>query len=186
MKNGMYILLVIFLPVTLSVLAENGSPPQRRGFENFQVIWERNIFNPNRRSGIKNVPSFEPPETAPIEQIRLVGVLIQEGKALAFFEGSNAAWNGEWKTGDMIAGFTIREIRTHGVILYNEKSEIDLPVGSAMVKKDAPSWEISSAPMHYEKPRQSETKLSGHEKKDDQTSDILKKLMERRKQEMSP
>jgi uncharacterized membrane protein YgcG len=126
---------------------ENG-PNGAYSFESFDIVHNNNIFDPNRRP---NRPSRErelPPAPPPPqnEHIELLGVMITEEKAVAFFECSNAAFSGPCEQGEEVAGFFLMEVYPGGVMLKQENLQTVLPVGSRLNKQGDQEWRIAEAP----------------------------------------
>jgi hypothetical protein len=159
-----------------------GQTSVKQSFEEFRIIRERNIFDPLRREPQKEVRTPPREETTPPEQIRLLGVLLNGKETTIFFEGSQSSYNGEWKRGDIIAGFRIREAQTNGVILENKDQKINLLVGSIITKNNRDEWEIGVSQSYSTKTPERE-KTTNSDTKNEGANDILKKLIERRRQE---
>lgn len=159
-----------------------GQTSDKQSFEEFRIIRERNIFDPLRREPQKEVRTPPRDETTPPEQIRLLGVFLNGREAAIFFEGSQSSYNGEWKRGDIIAGFRIGEVQTNGVVLENKGQKIDLSVGSGMTKNDMDEWKIGVSQSYSAKAPERE-KTTSSDTKNEGENDILKKLMEKRRQE---
>lgn len=176
----------ISLPLFFLLIALNnsgwGQTREKQGFKEFRIILERNIFDPDRKAPQKD---FKPPaseETTPREQIGLLGVFFNGKESTIFFEGSQSSYNGEWKPGDVIAGFRIEKARTNGLVLEKNGRKINLSVGSVMTKTNREDWQISASPLNSIKSQEKES-ATKTDTKDESANDILQKLMERRRQE---
>lgn len=159
-----------------------GQISKKKSIDEYRLVWERNIFDPLRREPHREVRNYRKEEITPSDQIRLLGVLINGKESIMFFEGSHSSYNGQWKQGDIIAGFRIKKAHTNGVVLENKDKKIDLPVGSVIKKTNEEEWQIVSSSEYSVKTPESE-KPASTDSKDAGASDILKRLMERRKQE---
>jgi hypothetical protein len=169
------------------IWAESGAPP----FSRFSIITQRNMFDPERRPYRKKKYKEEKPENeikAP-EKISLSGVIVYNKKAIAIFQGTSAEYNVELEKGDMIAGFKILGIHTDSIELENEDGRIKIPVGSGLSKTDDENWESVSS-VNLPVSGDVAKKKPGNDVKEKKSenagaSDLLKRLMERRKREMN-
>ncbi len=159
-------------------------------YESFAVIFQSNIFDPNRRPARREEQPEIPPRRDPDEAI-LTGTMITEDDAFAFFNGSRSDFRAVVSTGNTYAGFTIAAIEKTKVILTKENAAMTLPVGMALIKEEDGEWEISTPSksnrsLAYE--REDRDNHGGAQEKStesgDVQNDVLKRLMEQRKQEV--
>lgn len=187
----------------------SGSGPT---FDSFRIVLDRNIFDPNRRRQRDVRRSFPEPRRslpAPTERLLLAGAFIHdEGSSkvvVAFFEGSRPEYSATAKLGDTIAGHRIIAIRTDRVFLEKEGRRIDLPVGAGLRRQGDEPWQVVADLAYSERSRptvrspdrrerrspssrdsattQSEEASADKEPSDASADEILKRLMERRRQE---
>jgi hypothetical protein len=165
-------------------------------FESFRIVVDRNIFDPNRRPSQPG-QLFAPEKSPPPDQLALVGALVNDEGAVAFFEGSKAEYSVDVKLGETIAGLRVAEIRTDWLTLENEDRQIELPVGSGLSKIGEGEWELSSVDLtsNMLDLTSSSSAEDGTDASSTQTpfnaesasgssSDLLEKLRERRRQEL--
>ncbi len=161
--------------------AQNTNAPGRLDFQAFRILTERNIFDPNRSSD-SGRPS-EPKRAARVESFALVGTLSYEKGDFAFFDGSGSAYRKALKSGDTIAGYRIAEITADHVKLEADGKQVELGVGVQMKKQDEGEWQLAGrAETLTASATASNAKTengSGGEE-----SDVLKKLMQKREQEL--
>lgn len=169
----------------------NSSAPQdhpRGGpveLSSFKIISERNIFNANRssRSVRTNGPGQKP---AQVESFSLVGTLISDKGIFAFFDGSSSGYKKALKAGEGIASYTIKEINSAGVKLETGGKETDLGVGMQMRRQDEGPWLVVTEPGSYASvPRPPAAGESEDAASNGEVSDVLKKLMQKREQELN-
>ncbi|MBN1903326.1 hypothetical protein JW926_18550 [Candidatus Sumerlaeota bacterium] len=182
MKRTFKIEMALLILMSFAGLSAFGETQEKGRFEEFRIIWERNIFDPSRREPQREVRTPRKEETKPEEHIRLLGALLNGKDANVFFEGSSSSYNGEWKRGDVIAGFRISQVQTNGVVLEKKDQKIDLPVGSVIIRTEGDAWRIGDSSESFATIPEKE-KSSNAISKDAGTNDILKRLMERRRQE---
>ena len=125
-----------------STQRSNSSDPS--GFSQFQLISQRNIFDPNRRP----LRTFRPP-SAVVESFSLVGTMSYDANVLAFFDGTGSpSYNRVVKAGvaNSIAGFQVSEIGPSSVKLRTPTNEFELKVGMQMRKSEDGKWTLGLAP----------------------------------------
>jgi hypothetical protein len=185
---------IIFITLLMAVLSfpvatEAADKPD---FKDFKIVLSRNIFDSERTPSQEGTPGQRAVPKDPPEEFRLVGVMINGKDSTAFFDGSRSDYKGQWKRGDIIAGFKIRNIRTAGLILEKESRRMAMPVASVMKKNDQNGWELSKSATYVSKPPETTSSSSQDAKggakgevkgSEASGSDILKKLMERRRKE---
>jgi len=179
--------LLIFIPLLVPLIAKAASTSPE--FSSFKVILQRNIFDPNRTPYRENSDQSRKPRPNPqqIDRFTLLGVLINNGDALAFFEGTQTEFRREFKPGETIAGFRIAGISTEKVHLEKEGRKIPIPVGQGMSSTEGEDWVVSSGTGPVVKDDSAKNVPSENPAKDKaqdtDTSDLLKKMMERREKE---
>ena len=125
---------------TNSITATNSAPAL--DYKSFQIISQRNIFNPGR-SGRKPAASktAKPPK---VDSFTLVGTMSYEKGRFAFFDGSGAEYRKTLKPADTIAGYKIAEIAADYVKLGAVSNQtIRLPVGSQMKREEGGFWVLA-------------------------------------------
>jgi hypothetical protein len=158
----------------------------------FQMIAERNVFNPSRSGRVTYSNRKNP---ARIDSFSLLGTMSYEKGRFAFFGGSASAYRKTLKPEDTIAGYKIAEIASQYVRLTGPNGEpIELRVGMQMKREDRGPWTLSGTPTasfatpEAGTPSAEESGGSGTEKSESSLSappnEILKRLMQKREQEM--
>jgi hypothetical protein len=189
--------------------AEEPSSSSEEGFGAFRIVVDRNIFDPTREQPKPNPQTAPPPEQP--DHLDLVGVLISEREAVAFFEGAGATGGGACKRGQTVGDCTVSAIATSTVTLERGAEKIQLAVGRRLSTWKSGKWEVVEAPAgsstrsgagesadpardrQSASPREKEgretnatdRKPDGKKGKDGGSSeDVLKRLMERRQKEV--
>lgn len=154
-------------------------------FPSFKIVYERNIFNPNRRAGSAR-GRVEVAEKPPkVDSFTLVGTLLDEGQLVAFFTGTESAYRKAVKVDKTIAGFRLAEVTYQGVKLCLSNRVVELPVGRRMTREEEGEWQLAIGSLasvssgSSEKEKTTEDKSTG----DAAVDAILKKLMEKREKE---
>jgi hypothetical protein len=201
-RMNMVIILIVCTVTLATVLnyAADEAPASAPEFKDFKIILDRNVFDPSRSQ--RSSREERGRRVQPPDRLALMGVLIDNGKAVAFFEGSQREYNTELQRGETIDGYTITNIRTDRLIMQKGNQRIDLPVGSSLTKRSGEDWALSSreaseesSPRYGSSDKDSVTSgsiASGAQERSTASSvnegssnDIMKKLMERRRQEVN-
>lgn len=115
--------------------------------ERYTLLTQRNIFDSKRRPPSTRASDSHPDvpaePTAPAPQtVRLTGVVVRDAVALAMFSGPNSEFSGTRRVGDALAGYTIRVIDTHSVILADGDQELRIPVGGGLSGGSETGWTV--------------------------------------------
>jgi hypothetical protein len=114
-------------------------------YEDFKLLRERNIFDPNRtRRARPGEAEIERPRAPKIEVISLTGTMSYAKGTFAFFDSSVGDFRKTVKAGDPIAGYTVRGIGQHHVTLERAGRMLELKVGQQLRREEAGEWEVTS------------------------------------------
>jgi hypothetical protein len=150
----------------------------------FKVIADRNIFNMNRSprsSGRRRV--VDAPKPVRIDTFSLVGTLSSDKGHFAFFDGSNSDFQKVLKVDDLIGGCKIAQIDNNAVKLEFKGKEIELKMGEQLRREDEGEWQVSTQTESY--PTSSSSTTNQSEPSSGAESDILKRLMQQREQDLN-
>ena len=165
--------------------AASAALPADGKFDAFRVIVDRNIFNPNRNPRTRSAPEEKPPQ---VEEISLVGTLQYDKGLIAFFDSSAAEFRKNLREGDSIAGFKIRRILADGVELVRDDQPVSLRVAQQLRRREGGDWTVSAAPARVDargpEASRAATEAAAAELPAD-ASEALKRLLEKRKQQLS-
>lgn len=184
--------------VTRVIAAASAAEDARGGFAAFEIIAERNIFNPERSARRAGTETTESRRPARVDSFSLLGTMIYEKGRFAFFDGTSSEYRKVLSTGQTIAGFTLQRITTDGVTLVNGGETIELKVKSRMRREDGGAWQRADgmADDRGSFTRRDEDRSSSEEKPDSggaptggaspdaAPDDILKRLLEKRREEL--
>jgi len=156
-------------------------------FSAFQIIAQRNIFDPNRypryqqnyrRTSSRSAPTFS-----------LVGAMSYRKGMFAFFDGTDPDYQKAIQAGGDIAGYTVTNITLNGVQLATNGQTINLKVGAAM-RLEGDSWVLNqpgdwteSSSGGGESISPQETPAPSPGAGGGEVNDVLKRLMQLRQQE---
>ncbi|MBZ0256647.1 hypothetical protein K8I31_11330 [bacterium] len=149
-----------------------------KSLSDFSLIFERNIFNPNRQKKEPERPVIETPKQ---DEISLVGTLVSETQRYAFFDGSSPEYSRVLAVGAEIGGGAIQTIDVSSIQLRLGEEDVTVPVGKRLVREKDQPWRLQDAPRRIE----SRSNNDGPREQPTPANDLLRKLMERRNQEQS-
>jgi hypothetical protein len=170
--------------------AEQAEPSATADFSAFQIIAQRNIFDPDRYPHASGVPQRHSTSRA-APSFSLVGTMSYRKGMFAFFDGTSSDYRKALSEGGTIAGYTVTKITLDGVQLQAAGKKVEMKVGGRMRQESEGVWQLGA---------QGESPATGVESEDstaaaDETSasaapssgepnDVLKKLMQQREQEL--
>jgi hypothetical protein len=158
-------------------------------YSSFQIIVERNIFDPNRYAHTSHSRKRAISKSAP--NFSLVGTMNYRNGMIAFFDGNDPDYRKVLSPDGVIAGYKVVEITQRGVKLEAAGKPVEMKVGAQMRQEGKDGWQLAGsgelpvatvtneAPATDETPAASPAPSSAGE-----PNDVLKKLMQQREQEL--
>jgi len=176
-----------FFLLALLAPAQSTNDSSTSDFSSFQVIVDRNIFNPDRYGRQPRIRH----ESYGVPTFSLAGTMSYRKGMFAFFDGTSGEYRKALQQGGKIAGYTVEKISFDGVQLQSSGITIGMKVGSAM-RLEGGAWQLSAPGDWGEMGTTDSTTGNGAVQETSETStnlpssgeesDALKRLMERRKQ----
>jgi hypothetical protein len=158
-------------------------------YSSFQIITERNIFDPNRYAHAPHSHGHSISRSAPY--FSLVGTMNYRNGMIAFFDGNDSDYRKVLSPDGIIAGYKVVEITQRGVKLEAAGKPVAMKVGAQMRQENKGEWQLAGSgelpvatatnevPATDETPAASTAPSSASE-----PNDVLKKLMQQREQEL--
>jgi hypothetical protein len=170
----------------LFAAAQQTNAPAGTNYSSFQIIAERNIFDPNRhpRTSRSNRRTTSRSATT----FSLVGTMSYKNGMLAFFDGTDSDHRKVLTQNGVIAGYKVVEITLHGVKLESAGKPVEMKVGAQMRQESKGEWqlagpgELPASTAENEVTASNETPPSAGSSSEG--NDVLKKLMQQREQEL--
>ena len=165
-------------------------------FEDFAPILNNNVFNAHRqdRTRLDAEQERNQQRPIPIDRFALVGTMHNEGQAFAFFTGTEPAFRSVIQVGQIIAGHTVVSIRNKTVTLSKGGNSFELAIGMEMNRQGKAEWKLNTkADGSWRNSASSKLELSNEQLNEQEKpnaltgdkADILKQMIERRKQEIN-
>ena len=129
----------------MSAAAEDNRKLAEPALDSFRVVWESNIFDPNRRPIAAASVKPATADATPTESFSLLGALIQPEGAYAFFNGTRSEYTKVVSLGETIAGYRVVEIATNRVVLEKEGNRLEFPVGWTYSRQNTSEWTLAAA-----------------------------------------
>lgn len=180
-------LVVLALAAGLLANAQSTDNSSTTDFSSFQVIVQRNIFDPNRYPReSRNRPRDEGAPT-----FTLAGTMSYRKGMFAFFSGTSDEYQKAIQNGGAIGNYTVTNINFDGCELIGAGKAIDMKVGASM-RQAGGGWELVE-PLVWGASSGTAVDSAGESNNTSQTSslpssmeqnDVLKRLMEKREQEL--
>jgi hypothetical protein len=172
---------------TNSVAGTNNGPVTL-DYAAFQLIVDRNIFDPNRFPRGPGTQRVRTPRS--FDSLTLVGTMSYEKGTFAFFDGTSSDYKKALKLTDSIAGYKVTNIAPNGVKLATGTNELELSVGAQLRREEDGPWHLSSQATSYAATPTSTstngaaaTTIGSDAGTGGAESDILKRLMQKREKE---
>ncbi len=160
-------------------------------YSSFQIITERNIFDPNRYAHTAHKRGHAISKSAP--SFSLVGTMNYRNGMIAFFDGNDPDYRKVLSPDGVIAGYKVVGITQRGVKLEAAGKPVEMKMGAQMRQERKGEWQLAGsdelvattatatneAPATDEAPAASTAPSSASE-----PNDVLKKLMQQREQEL--
>jgi hypothetical protein len=160
-----------------------GESPSAPSIDEFKLITERNIFNPNRsarRSRENQTRTERAPRT---ESLALLGTLSYEKGEFAVFGGSEPSFRKVLKASDEVAGFKIESVSAKSVELQKNGEKIALAVGMQLERRGDGEWKLGGAAQPAASLASNTTTKSSATSAPSDNDDVVKRMMQRRAQE---
>lgn len=188
MKSFCFPFTAVIAAFALGTLATANAqtPAQGKGYEAFQGMRTRNIFDPDRRGPrVESAPSAATSNRP--DFVALTGTMVTSGKTLAFFVGSRTEFNKVLAVNEKIADYTVASITPSHVELEKEGKPVTLGVGKQLAM-DGSGTVSASAGASGAGPSATSSTTADTAPPAGVSADkaeILRRMMERRKQETS-
>lgn len=164
-------------------------------FEDFAPILSNNVFDAHRQDSARLDAEKERDQQRPIpvDRFALVGTMHNKGQAFAFFTGTEPAFRSVIQVGQKVADHTVVSILNKAVTLSKGDASFEFAIGMEMSRQgETEEWKLNpNADGSWRNSDSGELERSNEreqEKPDNlagDKADILKQMIERRKQDLN-
>jgi hypothetical protein len=184
--------MVCIVFISVSSMAQETPVLGESGIDSFSLLWERNIFSSTRQAPVREVVREEMPPPPVVDEFALVGTLVTDEHAYAFFNGSDRDYRGVRMIGGQIAGCTITQVDTEKIVIQLNEEKKEMAVGTGMKRVNQGPWSLEAVMQIVPTGDISQNVVDGSTETSTSTAvegsapmnDVLRKLMERRRQEL--
>jgi len=134
-------------------------PTNTADFAPFQLIGQRNIFDPNR---VPHRPFSARPAPKLVDSFSFVGTMSYAKGNFAFFDGTSADFRKVLELDGEIAGFKVAAIAPKAVTLLSGTNKTVLEIGMQMRRDDDGHWVVSADTASYSGAGSSSASSSNH------------------------
>lgn len=174
-----------------STAAPKAAVAPAQGFEAFQIVVERNIFNPSRLGRTR--ASDEKPVR--VDEISLVGTVRYDQENVAVFDSPDAQYRKAVREGESLAGFKVQRVNADGVELLRDEKPLALKVAQQLRRAEGEDWTVTlnkaaqadpkaMAPGAADTINASRTAEAAAGEIPADASDVLKRLMKKREKQL--
>lgn len=172
------------LALMLPAMASAQAPAQAKGYEVFKGMRTRNIFDPDRRGPrVESTPSATASNRP--DFVALTGTMVTSSKTLAFFVGSRSDFNKVLAVREKIADYTVASITPSHVELEKEGKPVTLEVGKQLAMDGSGTVSASTGAASASSPSSASADTAPPAGVPADKAEVLRRMMERRKQEVS-
>ena len=181
--------------------------PVPGSLQNFDILHINNIFDPNRKPYQPDRERQEPEPEPQIDAFTVIGLMAYADRQIAVLSGSSSEYSGAFKLNDQIDNLKLISLSDKAVLFSEGEATFNVDIGTSLRRVDGGAWKESSERVHTASKssssrsqyssrgttRSDENKDSakGSEDKEDESdssadseAELLRKMMERRRQEI--
>jgi hypothetical protein len=173
-RNCLFLAALLLALAARPATAASKSRPDKpvkmdEGFKSFAIITERNVFNANRHAADAPAPVATAPKPArppKVEAFALLGTLISERGAVAFFDGTSTAYRRAVEPGDQLGSHTVAAIEHDRVTLRDGDRELCLPLKMQFRREGEGEWLLAALPDGFQPTAPPPGQVFAHRKPD--------------------
>ena len=194
-------------PVVLEHEKIQVKKPVPGSLQDFEILHIKNIFDPNRKPYRPPRKREDPKPEPRIDVFTVIGLMTYADRQIAVLSGSSSEYSGAFKLNDQIDNLRLISLSDKAVSFAEGEATISVDIGTSLRRADGGAWKESSERVgtvsksgssrsqysSRETTRRDENKDSvkdseGEEGESDDSKDsaseLLRKMMERRRQEV--
>ena len=181
--------------------------PVPGSLQDFDILHINNIFDPNRKPYQPDRKRQEPEPEPQIDAFTVIGLMAYADRQIAVLSGSSSEYSGAFKLNDQIDNLKLISLNDKAVLFAEGEATFNVDIGSSLRRGDGGAWKESSERVrtgskssssrsqyssrgttrsdeNKDSAKDSEDKEEESDSSADSEAELLRKMMERRRQEI--
>ena len=181
--------------------------PVPGSLQNFDILHINNIFDPNRKPYQPDRERQEPEPEPQIDAFTVIGLMAYADRQIAVLSGSSSEYSGAFKLNDQIDNLKLISLSDKAVLFSEGEATFNVDIGTSLRRVDGGAWKESSERVrtvskssssrsqyssrgttrsdeNKDSAKDSEDKEDESDSSADSEAELLRKMMERRRQEI--
>jgi len=173
----------------------------------FEILYTNNIFDPTRKPDRKGRKRPDPEPEPQIDAFTLIGLMAYADRQIAVLSGSSSEYSGAFKLNDQIDNLKLISLSDKAVSFAEGEATLSVDIGTSLRRVDGGDWKESSERVrtasrsgssgsqyssrgttrrdeNKDSAKESEDKEDESDGSEDSGAELLRKMMERRRQEV--
>ena len=194
-------------PVEFSEEEKDETKPMPGSLQDFSLLWNNNIFDPSREPDRQERKRPDPEPEPQIDAFTVIGLMAYADRQIVVLSGSSSEYNGVFKLNDQIDNLKLISLGDKAVSFAEGETNFSVGIGTGLRRVDGGAWKEStervsstsrsgSSRSQYSSRRttrsdentdsakESEDKAGEADDSEDSAAELLRKMMERRRQEV--
>ena len=181
--------------------------PVPGSLQDFDILHMNNIFDPNRKPYREPRKPQDPKPEPQIDAFTVIGLMAYAGRQIAVLSGSSSEYSGAFKLNDQIDNLKLISLTDKAVSFAEGEATFSVDIGTSLRRVDGGDWKESSERVrtasrsgssgsqyssrgkarrdeNIDSTKDSEDKEDESGDSEDSAAELLRKMMERRRQEV--
>ena len=194
-------------PAELKEEKSEVTKPVSGSLQDFGILHTNNIFDPNRKPYRQDRKRQDPKPEPQIDAFTLIGLMAYADRQIAVLSGSSSEYSGAFKLNDQIDNLKLISLSDKAVSFAEGEATFSVDIGTSLRRVDGGAWKESSERVRTASKsgssrsqyssrgttRRDENKDSAKDSEDkedesdgatDSEAELIRKMMERRRQEV--
>ena len=194
-------------PAELKEQKRKVTKPVPGSLQDFDILHFNNIFDPNRKPYRPGRKRPDPKPEPQIDAFTLIGLMAYADRQIAVLSGSSSEYSGAFKQNDQIDNLKLISLSDKAVSFAEGENTFSVDIGTSLRRVDGGVWKESSERVrttsrsgssrsqyssrgtarsddNKDSEKDSEDKEDESDGSEDSEAELLRKMMERRRQEV--
>ncbi|MDB4805292.1 hypothetical protein OAH16_01685 [bacterium] len=176
--------------------------PVPGSLQDFDILHKRNIFDPNRKPYREPRKPQDPEPEPQIDAFTVIGLMAYADRQIVVLSGSSSEYNGVFKLNDQIDNLKLISLGDKAVSFAEGETNFSVGIGTGLRRVDGGDWKESTERVsstsrsqyssrgttrsdeNTDSAKESEDKAGEADDSEDSAAELLRKMMERRRQEV--